>query len=165
MVRLKHACKLAALYTLQSIGTVQKLFNASTNGALTLDAGVYKFTCFYGLNSMSATSGNSSFSLAGTATLGLVRMSSIGVDGAKDTAAAQDGSHTATAALPASQNVAAVNTTQQVIVTGMFEVTAPGTLIPSITLVTAAAAVVEAGSYFEVERVMSIAEVAYGDWS
>jgi hypothetical protein len=51
---------LQANYTLTSITTAQKLFNWSTNGALSLAAGTYRFTCSLLLTSMSATSGRPS---------------------------------------------------------------------------------------------------------
>ena len=62
---------LNAAYTLTSQTAAQKLFNASTNGALTLAIGTYQFECFYSLSSMSATSGSFGFALGvGTAVIG-----------------------------------------------------------------------------------------------
>jgi hypothetical protein len=48
---------------------------------------------------------------------------------------------------------------------GTFEVTTAGTLIPSVTLVNAAAATVAAGSYVMLRRMGAPNYVSVGDWS
>ena len=58
---------LQANYTLTSATTAQKLFNWTTNGALSLAAGTYRFSCSLLLTSMSATSGSAKFDLKGGA--------------------------------------------------------------------------------------------------
>ena len=93
-------------------------------------------------------------------------MSAIGIDGATATAAALTGSTAVTSAFPASQHSAGTGTTQQTLIEGTFKVTTEGTVIPSIALVTAAAAVVAAGSFFECWRVMdNAAGAVVGEWS
>ena len=50
-------------------------------------------------------------------------------------------------------------------VSGLFDVSTGGTLIPSIALVTASAATVKAGSFFECQRVGDTGAAASGGWS
>ena len=57
-----------ATYTLTSQTAAQKLFNAVSNGTVTLVAGTYEFDCMFSLSSMSATSGSFGFALGGAAT-------------------------------------------------------------------------------------------------
>src|SRR5258706_12738163 len=60
---------LSATYTLVSQTAGQKLFNATTNGALTVLASTsYMFECLFSLSSMSATSGNCKFDILGAGT-------------------------------------------------------------------------------------------------
>jgi hypothetical protein len=61
---------------------------------------------------------------------------------------------------------AGTGTTAHVSIRGTFEVTSAGTIIPSVTLVTAVGtAVVAAGSYFRCRRVSATSAVSVGDWS
>jgi hypothetical protein len=155
-----------ATYTLSNSASVQKLFNGSTNGALTLPVGTYIFECLASLTSMSGTSGNAAFSIAngtGTATNFLFYWTA--VDGATATAAAWSSGDAVTSATPAAMATAATNTTMQFWVRGSFEVSGAGTVIPSIQLANASAAVVAIGSYFTCERIGAAATVTNGNWS
>jgi hypothetical protein len=165
VIGIEHFVCLSGSYTLTSNTNVQKLFNATANGTLTLEPGTYMFECLISLSSMSATSGNAAFSLAGTATLGTILMFCDGVDGATATAAAGSNSMAITAAFPASMVTAGVGTALQAYIKGTFRVTVAGTIIPSIQLVTAAAAVVAAGSFFRCRRVGSASVTNVGQWS
>lgn len=159
---------LDAAYTLTSTTSAQKLFNASTNGALTLSTGWYRFTCGLGISSMSATSGNGQFQLlgAGTATLGGVLYTVTGGDVAATTTVAGGASWATGSNSSASMVTAATGTGLGVVINGTFEVTASGTIIPSIALVTAAAASVNVGSFFECKRWGALnANVLIGSWS
>lgn len=158
--------QLTANYTLTSSTAVQKLFNWSTNGAVTLSTGRYRFSCMVYITSMSATSGNAAFSLAGTATLADQIMHVIGIDSAAPLAAvAQTGSATVTSATVASMVRADNGAGMVVTIEGMFNVTVTGTVIPSVQLVTAAAAIVQAGSFFECERIADTGSNTRGTWS
>lgn len=162
-----HICRLTADYTLTSTTTEQKLFNASTNGRLTLETGAYRFECLASISSLSATSGNGAFDIlgAGSATLADVLYHSIGVDGNTATAATQTGSTMIQGQSPASQQTVGTGTTWNFRNTGTFEITAAGTIVPSVTLVTAAAGVVRAGSYFACWRIgASAAATLVGQW-
>lgn len=168
-INAQHVIRQAATYTLTSSTAQQKLFNSVTNGTLTLPTGTYLFESVIALTSMSATSGNGAFSVkgAGTAVLSDVLYHTVGVDGAAATAATQTGSTTVatTGTSAASVVTAGTGTAMTMRHHGTFEVTTTGTIIPSISLVTAAAAVVTAGSYFKCQRVGDINMVSQGDWT
>lgn len=160
---------LSSNYTLTSTTATQKLFNATTNGALTLDPGVYEYNARLNLSSMSSTTGNLSFNLlgAGTATFGTNNLSIItGQDGGTTAAGAQSGAPFTGTTSNSSAVLTAVNTTFAAVFRGMFRITAAGTIIPSVSLNTAAAAVVNAGTHIAVKRRSTIStDTYYGDWT
>lgn len=160
--------KLEANYTLTSVTTPQKLFNTSTNGALSLDTGTYEFECMIYLTTMSGTSGNGQFQIrgAGTATLARNFYQVVGVDSTTPLnagAAARSGSVTESGV--ASMVTAATGTGMIAHVQGTFNVTAAGTIIPSIALVTANAAIVQANSYFRCKRLTENGTNTFGEWT
>lgn len=150
--------------TLTSTTSAQAIFGAA-NDAMSLPTGKYVFDGLIVLNTMSATSGNAQFQLlgGGTATVGKVLYHSVGVDGAVNTAATQTGSTSNASNSPASISTAGTGTGLTMNLKGSFEVTATGTIIPSIALVTANAAVVAVGSFFRVQRVGGVSFVASED--
>jgi len=115
---------------------------------------------------MSATSGNAAIDIlgAGTATCAAWLWHAVGVDGATATAATQTGSTTVTQQSVASIVTAGTGTAMTVNLRGTFEVTGAGTIIPSLTLVTANAAVVAIGSYIKFNRIGSTSVVSVGQW-
>lgn len=166
-VPLMHIGRLTADYVLTSTVSEQKLFNFSTNGRLTLETGAYMFECLASITALSATSGNGAFDIlgAGGATLADVLYRSVGTDGATATASTQTGSTMIQGQSPASQQTAGTNTAWQFDNRGTFEVTVAGTIVPSVTLVTASAGVVRAGSYFACWRIgASAADTLVGQW-
>lgn len=161
---------LASDYTLTSTTATQKVFNATTNGALSLDAGVYQYEALLRVTGMSSTSGNAQFSVlgAGTATIGSASViSSFGTEGGTTTTSQPVSGTTLTGTATAASLVAAGTATSMgAQVRGLLRVTAAGTIIPSIALVTAAAAVVTAGSYFAIKRRSTLSGDAYsGAWT
>jgi hypothetical protein len=159
--------RLGSDYTLSNTTSLQKLFNTTTNGRLTLPTGTYLFECVASISGMSSTSGNGQFDFkgAGTATIANPLWYSVGVDGATGTAATQTGSTNVSTASPASQQTAGTATVWNFYNRGTFEVTAAGTIIPSVALVTAVAtAVVKAGSYFRIQRIGPTGGLAIGAW-
>jgi hypothetical protein len=150
--------------TLTSTTAEQKLFDSVANGTITLATGTYLFDALFSLSSMSATSGNAAFDIlgAGTAVLSDVLYHAVGADGAANTAATQTGSTSTAAQSPNSITTAGTASALQVNLKGTFEVTTGGTIIPSITLVTAAAAVLAAGSYFSCSRIGPVNMVSQG---
>lgn len=152
--------------TLPNDTNLNAIFNSPTNGRLTLETGTYLFSGLLHINTMSATSGNARFNPlgGGTATMGSVLYHMVGVDGAVNTAAQQTGSTSNAASSPASVMTAGTGTAMTINITGTFEITGAGTIIPSIQLVTAAAAVVAIGSYLTFERIGSTSVVSVGQW-
>lgn len=161
--------KLAADYTLTSGTTEQKLFNATANGALTLAAGTYRFDGLLFINAMSATSGNAAIDIlgAGTATCDRWLWDVVGIDNtnalnvaAAPTGSGADGQQTTSSAVTGS-----TGTAMRARIGGTFRISAGGTLIPSITLVTAAAAVVKTGSYLLFQKIGESSAATSGSWS
>jgi hypothetical protein len=144
---------LQANYTLTSVTSAQKLFNWSTNGALSLAAGTYRFSCSLLMTSMSSTSGSAKFDLkgVGSAVFGKMSMQDFGSRGtvAVGGTTATSGTASAVPASAAALATAATSAALRASIHGTFEITTAGTIIPSIALDVAAAAVVNAGSYFE----------------
>lgn len=159
---------LTADYTLANQTGAQKIFNTPTNGRLTLETGTYEMVGVVNIQGMSGTSGNAQFGLlgAGTATLGQQVVHLVGVDGNANTAATQTGSTIeASNTSPASAVTAGTGTAMTIRVRGTFKVTAAGTIIPSIGLVTAVGtAIVQAGSYLRVQRLGDTSFSLYGRW-
>lgn len=163
-------CMQRADRTLTSTTAEQKIFSASTNGALTLAAGTYEFWCRLLITGMSGTSGNFAFSLvgAGTATLAAneILYSAHGVDLTTATnAGAQVGSMTNQDDSVASVINAAVGTQAAVTLGGVFTLSAGGTIIPSLSLVTGAAATLKKGSHFLCRRLGDHTTAATSAWS
>lgn len=162
-----YALSLSSTNTLTSSTSEQALFDVSGSGALTLPTGTFFFETSVSLTAMSATSGNLAFDIlgAGTATLGSVQYHCVGIDGASGTAATLTGSTMVAAQTPASLVTAGTSTECNFICRGNFRVTAAGTIIPSGTLVTASAAVVAVGSYFQCHSIGRTNFTSIGPWS
>jgi hypothetical protein len=159
---------LQANYTLTSATAAQKLFNWSTNGALSLAAGTYRFSCSLLLTSMSTTSGSAKFDLKGTgsAVVGKMSMQDFGSRGTVAVGGTTATSGTASDVPVSGGALASVATSAalRASIHGTFEITTAGTIIPSIALDVAAAAVVNAGSYFECIYLGPAAALG-GSWS
>jgi len=159
---------LNADYALANSTAGQKAFNGTANGALTLEAGLYAFEFLLHLTGMSATSGNLAFDIlgAGTATISKALYYNVGLDSTAPETAAAAGGSLATAAQSAASIVTAGTGTGVVASgRGMFRVSAGGSIIPSITLLTASPAVMKDMSFFTCRRLGPAAAVSQGDWS
>lgn len=156
-------------YTLTSTTSEQKLFNQTTNGALSLPTGFYRFNCWFYLTTMSATSGNAAFDPigAGTAVCSDFAYDSYGLDNNTQPNAvlAISGVGSVTQQSGANVVVATTGTGMRVRIQGVFRIDTAGTIIPSISLVTAAAAVCKAGSNFIIEKIGESSENTVGDWT
>jgi hypothetical protein len=164
--------RLHADNTLSDSTSLQKIFNASASGALTLPVGSYIFECVVGIDTMSATSGNAALSIigAGGATVTNTIQVVIGIDGAQATAGAASGaSWSVTNDAPAANNsvvTATTATAMAVMWKGSFEVTGAGTIIPSVDLITGGVTpAVKIGSYFMCWRMGAATDVTQGNWS
>lgn len=160
---------LTSTYTLSNTTNAQKLFNVPSNGALTVQASTtYFFECFFTLSSMSGTSGNTSFQLlgGGTATLTSVAYGVTGLDASTlTTGAALGGAFSAASTSTGNITTAATGTSLMATVRGIFRVNAGGTIIPSVALTNAAAAVVGVNSYFRCWPIGSNTVTSVGNWS
>lgn len=159
---------LVADYTLTNTASSQKAFNWSTNGALTLATGKYIFRCYLYLASMSgANLDNLQFDYkgAGTATIANSFFVPEGRDGGSLGAQSISSSGSVTTASAAPIVNPGTGTTFLAVIQGYFDVTATGTIIPSVALTTAAAAVVKAGSAFECIRIGDTGSHTAGSWS
>lgn len=167
VVALEHIIRQDSTYTLTSQTAAQQVFNAATNGRITLETGAYTFDALIALTSMSATSGNATFDLSGgTATLGTILWLGYGRDVAADGATGTlAGSWSADATLVTAPLVTAGTGTAAIFkLEGTFEVTAGGTVQLRILLQTAAAAIVSAGSFMRVRRMGSTSMTSVGQW-
>lgn len=163
-----YLARLLANYTLASSTSLQKVFNIPANGALTLPANTaYLFECLLLIDTMSATSGNLGFSLlgAGGATISNQLWLAHGLDATTQTTPGALGGTANVAALTTDIIVAATGTALHVLLKGNFSITTGGTIIPSVQLTTANAAVVKAGSYFRAERIGLDTLTTVGPWS
>lgn len=161
------AIELNTAYTLTSQTAAQKLFNASTNGALTVPVGTYQFECFYSLSSMSASSGSFGFAFGGTATF-TQQWWSLAQKGTATLATATATQSTYNTAANTTLATASVNTVGYAFIRGILNVTVAGTVIPQVSLGVAAAAVVGVGSYFKIVPFSvsnSTTNIALGTWS
>lgn len=166
IIPIRHFIRAEATRTFTSNTTSQALFTSPANGRLTLETGLYRVEGVLYFTAMSATSGNLLLNLlgAGTAVTAAWLWDAIAVDGAAATAAAKTGSTVITSSSPASVAVAGTATALGVTILGTFEVTTAGTLIPSMTMVTASASVLAIGSYLAFERMGSTTVVSVGQW-
>lgn len=158
----------AANRTLTSSTAVQKIFDQTANGALTVNVGSYEFLFSGWFTSMSATSGNLGWDLkgAGTATIDTVFQSAMGRDSTTSTTVGTIGGlFMITSAFATSLVTAATGTGLWLEVKGFFNVTARGTIIPSVNLITAAAAVVNAGTCMRVTQLGPNGANSSTDWS
>ncbi len=160
---------LGSNYTLTSTTATQKLFNFSSNGALTLATGVYEFDLMVCLSGMSSTSGNARMDIlgAGTATLANIIQSAVGRDVATAGSApsAQGGALIRTNIFTTNTVTAGTAAGMEVAIRGMFDVTVTGTIVPSLALTTANAATVLAGSRFWCRRIADTGATTGGTWT
>lgn len=154
-------------YTLTSQTAVQKIFNNTASGTITLPVGNYQFECFYSLSSMSAVSNSFGFALGGAATF-TQRWWSVAQKGTATLTAATATQSTYSTAANTSLTTASVNTVGYAWIRGTISVTVAGTVIPQVSLGTAAAAVVGVGSYFKISPTSGTSgatNITVGNWS
>ena len=139
---------LTTAYTLTSQTGAQQALNATTNGAFTaLGLTTYKFECGFNLTAMSATSNSFGFAFGGTATLTSQYWYADAEKGGTSVATPGAEYQTFNVAANTSLTAATTGTTGTAHVYGQVSINAAGTVIPEISLQTAAAAVVGTGSF------------------
>lgn len=160
----EHFIVLTSANTLASQTAAQPIFDGGggpANGAITLATGTYWFECVFSLTGMSATSGSFGFAFAGTATYSQ-SWTSIATDAALATAA--NTQTTFNTAANTTLCTASTSTTGYAIIRGIVRITAAGTLIPSVSQTTAAAADVGADSHFFIKQLGNSTVVSLGNW-
>jgi len=164
-IPVRHFIRCNATRTLPNDTNLNAIFNSPANGRITLEVGTYRFEMLGIITAMSATSGSALFNIlgAGTATVGAWMWKLMGIDNSTPgTSLDDDAQYLAVAA--SAVITAGTGTALRFSGWGTFEVTAAGTLIPSVDQVTAAAAVVSIGSYFMCERMGTENVVSVGQW-
>jgi hypothetical protein len=159
---------LGTAYTLTSQTAAQKLFNATANGRVDLAVGTYWFECGFSLTSMSGTTQTFGFSLvAGTAVIASQGWRSMAAKAALATGSTLSGTFSTAANTALTPN--STSTTGHAFICGFVRISTAGTLIPSVSLGVAAAAVVGAQSYFRIFPISSTSAAAtnitVGNWS
>lgn len=149
--------------TLTSSTSMQSLLGVG----LTLPTGLYRWELLAHLTGMSSTSGNGAINLLGSGTATMAGV--LGLMAGRDAASTSTGTLTGvpvTAPGSVSPPLTAGAATEMWFEShGFFRITAGGTIIPSITLLTAAAALVKTGSYMRVDRIGDHDMVSQGAWA
>jgi hypothetical protein len=157
-------------YTLTNTTAIQKIFNATANGAVTLIAGKYIIEMVLLIAGMSSTGGNLGINLKGAGTANLLAsravMDIVGIDSTNPaTPAARTGTTVQGISLAAPVLTNATGTGAALRMQAVADLTA-GTMIPSLTLANGVAtANVQAGSYIRFVRVAPTATATVGNWS
>jgi hypothetical protein len=163
--------KSASAFTLANSTAAQRLLNVSTNGAILLPGdSTFKFKCAFDVSGMSSTSGNLRFSLqgAGTAVLSNIKYTSYGLDNSVPAnAGALSGLLSNVSQHAGGIATASAGTAVFANIEGTFSIAGTaGTLIPSVSLVTAVAtAVVSAGAWIEIEKIGAGTPAIVGVWT
>jgi hypothetical protein len=157
-------------YTLASGTALQKLFNATTAGALTVAASTtYFFECQFDLSSVASASGTVSFGFGGTATLTSIKYTAVTQKSASLTTPVAPQMVEGTAATAQSLWTAATTTgltTATARIKGTVRVNAAGTLIPEVALgVSTTTAAVGTNSFFRCWPVGSNTVTSAGSWT
>lgn len=156
------------IYVLTSTTNYQQLFNASTNGALSLPVGTYQYQCLLYVTAMSATNGNLNFQLvaSGGAVIGSGLSVAVGQDVASGTVGTMGGQYFTGAVSIGNLVTAGLATAIGAQINGVFRLTTGGVITPSISLTTAIAAQVQPCTSFIVTRLSdSGTGTTYGPWS
>lgn len=171
IIPLTHFIRTDSTNTLTSSTATQKLYASPTNGTITLETGVYNFKSTLRFTAMAGTNGNLRVFLkgSGTATTGKVLMHWWGTDNNSSTGTtrAQSGTLNTSTTSAALVSIVSANTATVLEMSGRgtFEVSGAGTMIPSVALSTAAAAILAIGSFFEFTRLGAASVVSVGQWT
>ena len=172
---IEHFVARTGTKTMTSNTALQSIFNNTTgtggltSGALTVGASTsYFFEMSINVSAMSATSGNFGFSIvgAGTATFTSAAWHAFGLDSTTQQTGANAGTTwQSTAGATGNIITAAVGTAASAIVKGIFRINGAGTIIPSIQLTTASAAVIGVNTWFKCYPVGTNTVISVGNWA
>jgi hypothetical protein len=172
---IEHFVARTGTKTMTSNTLLQSIFDNTTgtggltSGALTVGASTsYFFEMSINVSAMSATSGNMGFSIvgAGTATFTSAAWHAFGLDSTTQQTGA-NASTTWQSTVGATGNIlnAATGTAASAIVKGIFRINGAGTIIPSIQLTTASAAVIGVNTWFKCYPVGTNTVISVGNWA
>ncbi len=167
VVASEHWIKLSADYVLTNTAAEQKIFNTTANGRLTLPTGTYFFDCMLLCTGMSGTNGNFSFDPigAGTAAATTFLWNALGIDASTPSfGIGAGGTFHVTQQSAGNVVTATTGTGAGVVISGSFRIDTAGTIIPSISLTTAVAATLRAGSHFRIWRAADHNTHSVGAW-
>ena len=172
---IEHFVARTGTKTMTSNTSLQSIFDNTTgtggltSGALTVGASTsYFFEMSINVSAMSATTGNFGFSIvgAGTATFTSAAWHAFGLDSATQQTGANAGTTwQSTAGATGNIITAAVGTSASAIVKGIFRINGAGTIIPSIQLTTASAAVIGVNTWFKCYPVGTNTVISVGNWA
>jgi hypothetical protein len=156
---------LTGIHTLASQTGVQPIFDGDggpIGGSLTLDVGTYQFECGFSLSSMSSVNTSFGFALGGgaTKTQSWTSFAFKPSSFTTPTNASITWNNAANTALTPNST----NTNAHAFIKGTIRVTVKGTVIPQVSLGSAAAAVVQTNSYFKIYSVGSATTAFSGYW-
>jgi len=153
-----------AYTTVLSQTAAQRMFNATTSGAVNITAGAYEFECVFGLTGMSATSGTFGFAFAGTATY-TQGWNAIAAMQATSLATATSPQLSFNTGASTALATAGVGTFGNAQISGIIRCTVAGTLIPQYSLSIAATPTVVANSFFRIRPIGASNVTNTGAWS
>lgn len=173
----QFVCALSANYTLGNVSTAQPVFNATTNGAITLPAtSSYLLESEYLITNTGTTSHTWGVLYAGTATLTALDFVVRGRSGitsqltlAADSSASQSNGSGSLPTTSLVATAASTSSTENVVLSirGVLRINAAGTFIPQIILsaATGVAATVLRGSYVKLTPLGTGSTATLGNWS
>jgi len=170
---IEHFVARTGTKTMTSNTSLQAIFSGGTggltSGALTVGASTsYFFEMSINVSGMSSTAGNMGFSIvgAGTATFTSAAWHAFGYDNTNQNTAGNAGtSWQSTQGASGNIIAAATGTAASAIVKGIFRINGAGTIIPSIQLTTASAAVIGVDTWFKCYPVGTNTVISVGNWA
>lgn len=159
---------LSSNYTASNVATAQKVFNATTSGAITLAASTtYEFEGLYNISTSGTTSHQLGILFGGTATLTGIAYTATSTNGTTAAASAPSVTFAAVATVTNVTAAVAAATNNTVFLKGTVRVNAAGTFIPQFQYSAApgVAPVVAANSYIRFIPVGSSTVASLGNWS
>ncbi|MGC4042041.1 MAG: hypothetical protein QM710_14950 [Flavobacterium sp.] len=137
-------------HNLANSTSLQKMFNATTNGAFTMTAGKrYRFKCNFGLSNMSSSSSYFSFGFSTVGATFTLRYDAVSVK--SDVLGPAE--YISSSNMVTQLVTANTNTKGSSNISGIISCSVGGTLVPSVLLSVGAVAAVSANSYFEIEEI------------
>jgi len=152
----------AAAYTLTNTTALQKVFNASANGAVTLAIGTYFFESIYNITGMSSSQPGVNIAFCGTAVIGSIAYKADSTDNVGANGSGGYFTVATSSVIVSSYIVTNINIRTR----GVVRVTTGGTFIPQIGFSTATSGTTIAiNSWFRIWPLGGSAVATVGNWS